>query len=794
MDYDPFQWSLLRSVEMNSRKLTSALLSLLLSAGSIAVLAPQSVEARDVTFQDFMKEAGCMPMGEKVDGAVKRLSTASGEDSGKAKWQEGLDALKKLAAAGNVEAQLVLARVYKKGDFGVTANVEEAVKWMTAAAEAGNGFAQAMLSAYYWREAAVKDPEKALKWAEKSAAQDTGMGMLALGLINVTGIPVGAPADKQSYPLNPEKAVELFKKASAKGLYPADHMLAVIYANGMGAVKQDSDKAFEYALNGAIAGDSACATMVGKFMKSADAPPDKLKEALARYEKAVREPQKDMLTAGNGEAAFHLAELYMDDDASFHDYGKALELYELAAERGNLRALYQAGRIYYNGTGVKEDRKKGLEYFKRGMDKGDQIAAVSIAIAQMTGMGMDRALDEGLSLLKKIADKAPTEAELAAVKEAGELPAPGLAALNLGYVYRDGINDDQGKTVFASDPKEALKWFQKAAESGSIKAISNLGTAYLNGSGTDKDPVKAIEYMKVAAKNGDAVSLYNLSLLYEIGLKDALEKDSQKAIAFLKRAADAGYPTAQRELGAAYLGGISVDKDDKKAFEYLNKATAGGDEIAKVNLAICYLKGSGCTKDEARAMAMLKEIVAGEYKPNVDPNPTTIYHISGGKNVKVAVADYCADAIASCNLGYIYRDGLGTDKNLEEALKYFKRAIKSGHTLAYENAAVIMLASPDKGYDKDEAVGYLKKAADTGFDAAQYRLGQLYEKGIGVDKDLDEAKNWYKKASDSGSELAKEALARLDGGGDSSDKSGGKSGAVEQSAENSDSDSDSDSE
>ena len=139
------------------------------------------------------------------------------------------------------------------------------------------------------------------------------------------------------------------------------------------------------------------------------------------------------------------------------------------------------------------------------------------------------------------------------------------------------------------------------------------------------------------------------------------------------------------------------------------------------------------------------------------------------------MADYCADAIASCNLGYIYRDGLGTDKNLEEALKYFKRAIKSGHTLAYENAAVIMLTSPEKGYDKEEAVGYLKKAADTGFDAAQYRLGLLYEKGIGVEKDLGEAKNWYKKASDSGSELAKEALARLDGGAEGADvKTGDK--------------------
>ncbi|MCB9468976.1 MAG: sel1 repeat family protein [Candidatus Obscuribacterales bacterium] len=775
---------------MNSRKLTSALLSLLLSAGSISVLAPQEAEAREVSFKDFMKEAGYMPMGEKVDGAVKRLSSAEAKGSENAKSQEGLESLKKLATSGNVEAQLVLARIYKKGDFGFTANVEEAVKWMTMAAEAGNGFAQAMLSAYYWREASVKDPDKALKWAEKSAAQDTGMGLLALGLINVTGIPIGAPPDKQSYPLNPEKAVELFQKASAKGLYPADHMLAVIYANGMGAVKQDSDKAFEYALNGAIAGDSACATMVSKFMTSADAPPDKLKEALARYEKAVREPQKDAITAGDGEAAFHLAELYMDDDASFHDSARALDLYELAADQGNLRALYQAGRIYYNGTGVKEDRQKGLEYFKKGMDKGDDIATVSIAIAQMTAMGMDRDLDKGLALLKKIADKAPTEAELAAIKEAGELPAPGLAALNLGYVYRDGITDDQGKTVLERDPKEALKWFQKAAECGSVKAISNLGTAYLNGSGADKDPARAIAYMKVAAKNGDAVSLYNLSLLYEIGVKDVLEKDGQKSVAFLKRAADAGYPTAQRELGAAYLGGISVDKDEKVAFEYLSKATAGGDEIAKVNLAICYLKGSGCTQDEARATAMLKEIVASEYKPNAEPNPATIYHISGGKNVKVAVADYCADAIASCNLGYIYRDGLGTDKNLEEALKYFKRAIKSGHTLAYENAAVIMLTSPEKGYDKEEAVGYLKKAADTGFDAAQYRLGLLYEKGIGVEKDLGEAKNWYKKASDSGSELAKEALARLDGGAEGSDvKTGGKTDDKSDAAEDTDSDS-----
>jgi TPR repeat protein len=61
-----------------------------------------------------------------------------------------------------------------------------------------------------------------------------------------------------------------------------------------------------------------------------------------------------------------------------------------------------------------------------------------------------------------------------------------------------------------------------------------------------------------------------------------------------------------------------------------------------------------------------------------------------------------------------------------------------------------------RGIDKDivEAFTWWKKAGEAGHAGAQYRLGLMYENGTGVGKDLTKALEWYKLASSNGDSQA----------------------------------------
>lgn len=74
--------------------------------------------------------------------------------------------------------------------------------------------------------------------------------------------------------------------------------------------------------------------------------------------------------------------------------------------------------------------------------------------------------------------------------------------------------------------------------------------------------------------------------------------------------------------------------------------------------------------------------------------------------------------LAECQIGYFYYDGLGVEKNAEQAFYWTKRAAEHG--------------------DRD----------------GQFNLGCFYEQGIGVAPDMKSAKHWYLQAAKQDHDLA----------------------------------------
>jgi hypothetical protein len=86
------------------------------------------------------------------------------------------------------------------------------------------------------------------------------------------------------------------------------------------------------------------------------------------------------------------------------------------------------------------------------------------------------------------------------------------------------------------------------------------------------------EVVLKAAKDGNA------SAQSEIGkrfARNANPPDYDNAIIWFRKAAEQGFPSAQRNLGIGYLDGLGVAKDEAEAVRWFQRAAAQGDEFSQ---------------------------------------------------------------------------------------------------------------------------------------------------------------------------------------------------------------------
>src|SRR5438874_3362321 len=113
---------------------------------------------------------------------------------------------------------------------------------------------------------------------------------------------------------------------------------------------------------------------------------------------------------------------------------------------------------------------------------------------------------------------------------------------------------------------------------------------------------------------------------------------------------------------------------------------------------------------------------------------------------KLRPAVTSGDPRAIYNLGIMYRDGLGVDKDRGKAKTLFLAAAAKGHALAQYGIARL---SYDDG-DFAEAARWYQKAGDQGDLDALYNLGYMYHEGQGVRKDYSKANQLFLEVADRG--------------------------------------------
>jgi hypothetical protein len=126
-----------------------------------------------------------------------------------------------------------------------------------------------------------------------------------------------------------------------------------------------------------------------------------------------------------------------------------------------------------------------------------------------------------------------------------------------------------------------------------LNCETNFKNALFYLKGTDfieKDSLKAIEFLKPCVEKGDANAQLLMGRLH-VAKQD--EENYEKAFEFFKESAKQGNDIAMTDLGILYKYGRGCDLDFNKARKWFKKAAELGNDKASYSLGYLYLKGFG---------------------------------------------------------------------------------------------------------------------------------------------------------------------------------------------------------
>jgi len=78
------------------------------------------------------------------------------------------------------------------------------------------------------------------------------------------------------------------------------------------------------------------------------------------------------------------------------DHSKAVQYYQLSADKGNSTAQFNLGVCYQNGQGVIPDYSKAVQYFQLSADQGNSTAQFNLGLLYQNGIGVSQDLSKAL--------------------------------------------------------------------------------------------------------------------------------------------------------------------------------------------------------------------------------------------------------------------------------------------------------------------------------------------------------------------------------------------------------------
>ncbi|GBC27612.2 Sel1 repeat family protein [Rhizophagus irregularis DAOM 181602=DAOM 197198] len=180
----------------------------------------------------------------------------------------------------------------------------------------------------------------------------------------------------------------------------------------------------------------------------------------------------------------------------------------------------------------------------------------------------------------------------------------------------DNNNDDDVDNDIKKDYNKAIEWYSKSSSGGNIKAMYMLG--------------------------GYNIASFMVGNCYHYG--NGILKDEYQAFEWYLKSAKKGYNYCQYIVSNYYNDGLYVKKNEKKGFYWNRKSAINGYIYAQHKLAKYYFDDT-INKNQSKALKW--------------------YLVLSNKNSFDAI-----HLVSKC-----YRDGIGTDRNFPEAIKWFEKTL-----------------------------------------------------------------------------------------------------------------------
>ncbi|NQY53752.1 MAG: sel1 repeat family protein [Campylobacteraceae bacterium] len=303
--------------------------------------------------------------------------------------------------------------------------------------------------------------------------------------------------------------------------------------------------------------------------------------------------------------------------------------------------------------------------------------------------------------------------------------------------------------------EEALSYLNKAAKANDVKSIMNLARIY-SFNRKDLDFNKMINVITPLVKQGDKKAIRFLANRY-IQPPEGFEKykNINKALFYYEQLANYGDETYIRKLVDLYLCKTCYEGkviNYKKALYYLKKLDKRKYPIYYASIGWIYNFGKGIEIDLLKAKEYYEISAKKNYKHAYYYLASLYYNNQGSdryiieRNYKKALyylkqGTKAKDANSSNLLGLFYQEGYGVEKDIEEAVVYYKQFADSNKFSAFYLAEYYKNKK-----DYKNAVKYYKVSAKRKFAPALVLLGILYEEGRLGKIDCTSALKYYKKA------------------------------------------------
>ena len=280
----------------------------------------------------------------------------------------------------------------------------------------------------------------------------------------------------------------------------------------------------------------------------------------------------------NADALFFLS-IHQQNNGNLKE---ATQTAKRSFELGNEAAKIKLGEIQEDEKLMKE----GFNALKKEVDSGDMHYANSLGYAYEFGIGTSLNIKEAMKYYEMAAKQnnaigMTNLADLYIQENKLKKAKPLLVkAAEKEYGYAQYLLAMNFFDLYSENNKEALHWLERAASNHEPEALYQLGVYYLEGD--EADLAKAINYFQRAAELNHADAALELSYIYDEGI--SVEQDDDKALFFLKKAAELGNQEAIDELAAQALVSRAQNGQgnmDAKEAEYWIKKAGYTEEMLK---------------------------------------------------------------------------------------------------------------------------------------------------------------------------------------------------------------------